>query len=119
MRLGAIVLTLVAAGCSGGSANAPSQGGLTCPMDVPDTTVGVHEIAAGVGQVFPPGEDGVEDLRRSVRRTATDEPPLELPPARARVEDLPGGARLLLTPLDPVRVEELRLEASRWAETMA
>lgn len=131
-----------------GQAGTAPQPAMTCPMAIPGADIKVEDTPEGVAITFTtPGEGGdVEALRRGVQQMADLGSPCWRPgmmarrpgamrgtggagmagatglqrsaSADVRVEDVPGGARLLLAAADPARVDTLRAQARVRAEHM-
>lgn len=107
-----------------------------CPMLVPGAEVTVEDTAGGVALAFTTGTGDVEELRRTAHRWAgmharaySTMPRRAGSGARgmigghgmniastARIEDIPGGARVVLTPLDSADLGRLREAALRHEE---
>ncbi len=126
------------------SAMQPGTGGsemsAMCPLAVPGTTVREQDVEGGGALVFTTTQGDVMELRRRVAQMADMHnrhvarhhqmeqqgtggagpgPMMEVPNARARVEDIEGGARIVYTPADPARVPEVREQLVRHASEMA
>lgn len=126
------------------SAPAPAQttqqpgGGAMCPMMMTaGTQVATSDTSDGVAIAFTTTGD-VADLRARVRRMADMHNQMagakgkgmqgggmqgggkgmRMVPSRASVEDVPGGARLVLVPTDPSQLGALRQQARMHAEMM-
>jgi hypothetical protein len=105
--------------------------GDTCPMQVAGTTVTPADVEGGVALVFTTGSASVVELRQRVRRMAEMHDQrgasggmrmgggMMMPAATATVEDIEGGARLVLRPKNPAQLEALREHARMRAGRMA
>jgi hypothetical protein len=99
------------------------MGGM-CPMDVSGTSVTTADVEGGVALSFTTSSGDVADLRQRVRRMAEmhshmhGEGGMVMPPATATIEDIPGGARLILRPEDPAQLAALREHARMQASAM-
>ena len=129
------------------STGAPTERGMAalCPMSVPGTKVSPAETAAGEALTFTTSPDQAAALREKVHAMAdmhnrhhasggepghggmgsttaggveTDSMQMP-PPSHAAVEDLPDGARLLVTPNDPSDLPRLQATVRMHAEHMA
>jgi hypothetical protein len=99
-----------------------------CPMHVQGTTVTMAEVEGGVALEFKTAASNVTDLRERVRRMAdmhnqccgvmTSEG-MMMPAASASVEEIEGGARLVLRPKDAARLATLREHVRMHAGRMA
>lgn len=111
-----------------------------CPLGVRDATVAVSDTPQGVELVFT-SEDKVGELRQRVRDAAEMHgtgakagaghegrhasggehglQPMQLPPARADVDDVERGARMRLSPIDPADRSTLRIKVRERAAKMA
>ncbi len=104
------------------------MGGM-CPMQVPGTTVTAADVEGGVALSFTTSTGDVADLRQRVRRMAEMHSQMHgrmhgqggmMPAATTSVEDITGGARVILRPGDPAQLEALReharMQAARTAQ---
>ncbi len=118
-----------------------------CPMSVPGTRVSATETATGEALAFTTSPDQAVALREKVHAMAdmhnrhhasgdaghgamggmmgqggTGAGGMEgmqmPPPSRAAVEDLPDGARILVTPNDPADLQRLQSTVRKHAEHM-
>ena len=118
-----------------------------CPMSVPGTQVSAAEISTGEALTFTTSPDQAAALREKVHAMADMhnshhasgdaghggmgdmmghggmgaggmEGMQMPPPSRAAVEDLPDGARLLVTPNDPADLKQLQSTVRKHAEHM-
>ncbi|MBS2027610.1 MAG: hypothetical protein JST54_06890 [Deltaproteobacteria bacterium] len=114
------------------SITAETTGGI-CPFAVPGTRVVTSKVEGGAALDFTTHKGGVAELRRRVAAVAERHNALhdlggtavasrsnapghgvsggEVPPmnsAKASVEDIDGGARVILTPQDPSQLQVLR-----------
>ncbi len=118
-----------------------------CPMSVPGTRVSATETATGEALVFTTSPDQAAALREKVHATADMhnrhhasgdaghggmggmmghggmgaggmEGMQMPPPSRAAVEDLPDGARILVTPNDAANLQRLQSTVRKHAEHM-
>lgn len=121
------------------SAPAPAQttqqpgGGAMCPMmvNMAETQIAASDTDDGIAIVFTTTGD-VADLRARVRHMADmhnqmaggmqgggmQGSGMHMVPSRASVEDVPGGARLVLMPMDPSQLAALRQQARMHVEMM-
>jgi hypothetical protein len=127
---------------------APTGGGMSgmCPMSVPGTQLGAEDTTTGEALTFTTTPDQASALREKVhamadmhnRHHASGEgqsgtggmmpggamggggmPMMQMPPpSHATVEDLPDGARLLVTPNDPADLQRLQSTVRSHAEQM-
>jgi len=120
--------------------NQQPGGGAMCPMMNAGTQVATSDTSDGVAIVFTTTGD-VADLRARVRHMADMHNQMagakgkgmqgggmqdsgkgmmgmQMVPSRASVEDVPGGARLVLVPTDPSQLGALRQQARMHAEMM-
>lgn len=112
-----------------------------CPGAVPGTRVTTSETSDGVALVYTTTGD-VADLRRRAEAMASrmdvrsgtamgrgmgrgggpgggmGMQTARMPAATARVEEIPGGARVVLTPEDPAQLDELRAHVKHHATMM-
>jgi hypothetical protein len=103
-----------------------------CPMRVRGTRVVAAPTAGGAALTFTT-EGDVRELRARVREMAARHDrvmasghrgtgvmhgQIGMPPARATVVDVEGGARLVFTPTDGAQADELRAAARRHAQRM-
>jgi hypothetical protein len=134
-----------ATGTSAARAIEPGAGMMSamCPMDVPGAAVTPTDVNGGVALVFTTGAGDVAELRQRVRSMAEMHNRhhaggmmmggrgagggrggmmgggMRMPAASASVEDVEGGARLVLRPRDPAQLgalrEHVRMQAGRMA----
>ncbi len=110
-----------------------------CPMKVEGTTVTSEETADGAAVVFKTDGGDVEELRRRVRHMAdkhakhhgqpgADKSQMDhgkcamcrmMKMATVTVEDIDGGARMMMKPKDASKLDALRKHAAEHAEKMA
>lgn len=101
-----------------------------CPMEVSGTVVAATDVEGGIGLSFKTTAGDVAELRRRVRRMAEmhDQPGgsnilgaggMKMTPATASVEDIDGGARLVLQPKDAAQLGALREHVRMKAQRMA
>jgi len=113
-----------------------------CPMKVAGTAVTPADVEGGVALAFTTKSGDVTELRQRVRRMAEmhnnhhatggmmggmhdggsgmmKDGGMMMPAATAAVEDVEGGARLVLRPTDPAQLEALREHARTRAGRMA
>jgi hypothetical protein len=97
---------------------------LACPMDVEGTSVTAQDTSDGAAMVFRTTGD-VDALRISVRELAEQHNAHRaaggagMPPSIATVEDVGGGARLVLTASGEEDVEVLQAMVAQRDEAMA
>ena len=143
-----LALMTSAAACGGASATTPppappaagpggmrqmhamhgGAGGQTCPMQAPGTQVVAADTADGVAVAFTTTGD-VGALREHVRHMAAmhereanragASAHMPMVPSTARVEDIDGGARIVLTPRQPDQLAALRGHVHDHADRMA
>lgn len=105
-----------------------------CPMKVPGTTVAAADAEGGVTLAFITSTGDVAELRQRVRGMAEMhnhhhatggmmkggmmKGDMMIPAATASVEDIEGGARLILRPKDQAQLEVLREHARKHAGQM-
>lgn len=114
-----------------------------CPMNVRDTTVQAAHVASGAALAFTTKGDVTELQRRVTRmaemhnnhhaadsrqpmmrgkdgqRQGTSMPGMTMiHTAQARVEEIPGGARIVFTPRETAQLGGLRQHVGRMAERM-
>lgn len=111
-----------------------------CPLGVEDATVVAENTADGIALIFT-SSSHVQDLRERGRDAAKLHGPFgrlgkghddrhgggshhglqagALPQARASAEDIEGGVRVTLVPLDPSELESLRTRATARANKIA
>ena len=122
----AILLVTTAATASAQAPERPAE----CPMALEGADVEIGDIEDGVAVTYTtPRAQDVEELRERVRamaalheQRAATRPGRgrhALPPAAASVVDVPEGARLELTAVDPGDVEALRARMAMRAERTA
>lgn len=103
-------------------------------MELSGVHVSTEDTADGVALTFAtPDTDQVAELRRRVRAVAAThnmKPPkgaacctpmsgeAKMVPSTATVQDIPGGAQLVLAPKDPSQIGKLRFEAKERAAVM-
>src|SRR5512140_625918 len=129
----------------GPSSGAPMVGGMAgmCPMSVPGTKVSAADTATGEALTFTTTPDQAAALREKVHAMADmhnrhhasgaaehgsmmgggmaggSMGGMEMPPpSRATVEDLPEGARIVVTPNDPADLQRLQSTVRSHAEHM-
>lgn len=110
--------------------------GWLCPVQVPGTTVTANDVAGGTALEFKTSADHIAEMRERVRDIAAvynhhdagdplDSTPapaqgtnservhhdLGMPVGSASVEEISGGARLILRPDDPAQLQALRERA--------
>jgi len=96
-----------------------------CPMQVPGTKVTYGDVEGGAALSFSTKNGDVAELRRRVGRMAemhnemSDHGSMMMPAATASVEDIPGGARIVLRPRDPAQLDALREQVRAHARRMA
>lgn len=101
-----------------------------CPMQVSGTTVASTDVEGGTGLAFTTASGDVGDLRRRVRQMAGMHNSqhtggmmkgrgMKMPAATASVDDIDGGARLILRPHDPAQLAALQEHARMKAQRMA
>ncbi len=110
-----------------------------CPLGVRDAVVAVSDTPQGVELVFT-SDDKVGELRMRVRDAAEMHgtgakagaghegrhagggehglQPMQLPPARADVDEVEHGARMRLSPIDPADRSTLRIKVREHAAKM-
>jgi hypothetical protein len=95
-----------------------------CPLAVAGTGVAVADVDGGVEVRFTTTGD-VGEVRRRVAHMAgmhahhATRPGAPMPAADARVDDIDGGARIVLTPKDPAQLAVLRGHARAHGQQMA
>ena len=117
----------------------------SCPMAIPGTQVSAAETSNGESVTFTTSPDHAADLRERVHAMADmhnhhhqgdgmegmhgdmqhgdmmasgEHMAMMPPPSRAVVEDVEGGARIVVTPNDPADLERLRSTVRMHAEHM-
>jgi hypothetical protein len=135
----AIAVAALLAGCASTSGTRHEPGAATapahepgmgmmadkCPMKVPGTKVMSADVEGGVVLAFTNGTGNVADLRQRVRGMAEMRDRknagggMMMPASTTSVEDVDGGARLVLRPKDPAQLEALRKHARMHAEKMS
>lgn len=139
--------TSAPAASSPAMAPAPTGGGMKgmCPMSVPGTRLGAEDTTTGEALTFTTSPDQSSALREKVhamadmhnRHHASGEGHSGMggmmpggmgaggmsgmqmpPPSHATVEDLPDGARILVTPNDPADLQRLQSIVRGHAEQM-
>lgn len=140
-----VVALALAAGCS--TASPKGETTVTraeavrppCPLGVDGARVGVEDTPDGVMLTFTSAEK-TDELRTRVRDAAAmygprkmgqghdgkhaqgghhGLMPMQMPPAYAASEDVPSGARLRLTPVEPADLPALRARAHERAAAMS
>jgi hypothetical protein len=131
------------------AAAASGMPGGGCPMDVPGAQVSAVDTQDGEAVTFTTTPDHEADLRARVHQMAAmhnahhqgggmehggmqqgmhgsmggtmgpDHKSMMPPPSRAAVEDVPGGARLSVTPNDPADLDQLRSTVRMHADQMS
>jgi hypothetical protein len=97
---------------------------MDCPMKVQGAELSVADVPDGVALSLTTKEGDVSELRRRAEKMANmhNEPSMMnggmMVPFTAKYEEIPNGARLLLTPKDPAQLETLRAQARQHAERM-
>jgi hypothetical protein len=100
---------------------------MNCPMNLKGTTVAAVDTKDGVAVSFTTNTENVAELRQSVERMAAmhASPAMSdamkqgrMMPATVRYEQIPNGARLLLTPKDPATVIAFRAQVRAHVERM-
>jgi hypothetical protein len=96
-----------------------------CPMKVPGAQVAASDTADGVALTFTTSSGDVAELRRRVETMAKMHSMAPGPgmheqmiPFTAKVEEVPNGARVLLSPKDPAKLEEFRGSVEKHVENM-
>ena len=93
-----------------------------CPMQVSGADLAVADTKEGIALTFTTKTGDVNDLRRRAERMAkmhsTEAAHGNMVPFTAKYEEVPGGARLTLTPKDPAELEHFRSIVRRHAEQM-
>ena len=137
--------TRPAAGHLHGRAQGHETVGGICPMKVPGATASVTDVDGGVALSFTTTAGDLAELRRRVHRMAARHQHRQggkmqmgrsgggmhamrggmmgtahgrMPTSTATVEDIEGGARLLLRPVDPGQLEALRAHARAHGDGM-
>jgi hypothetical protein len=109
-----------------------SMGGGMCPAEVPGTTVSASDTRDGAAITFTTTGD-VAQLRQRVQHMAemhehmmqgsgdmgSGHMHMMMVASTARVEDVEGGARIVLTPNDPAKLDELRMHVHEHTTQMA
>jgi hypothetical protein len=81
--------------------------GDSCPAAVPGTTAQATDTADGIVMTFT---GDVLELRKQARAMADrmNERADAVPATRTRVQDVPGGTRIVMAPADPSKAEDWR-----------
>lgn len=103
-----------------------------CPMHVAGTEVAASDTESGAALTFTTTGD-VGELRARAHEMARmhddmavgghemgmmKDMPMTMPPAHASAEDIDGGARVTLTPIDPAKLDALRSAAHHHVDMM-
>lgn len=118
-----------------------AQADAHCPLGVPSARVEVADTPGGVSMTFTASPDRIAELRARASDAAAMHGPgqrlgrghdgkhgsggehglqaMQLPPSHAGAEDIEGGARLNLRPVDPSDLGALRLKARERAAAMS
>jgi hypothetical protein len=100
---------------------------MNCPMNLKGTTVAAVDTKDGVAVSFTTNAENVAELRQRVERMAAmhTSPAMSdamkqgrMMPATVRYEQIPNGARLLLTPKDPATLIAFRTQVRAHVERM-
>jgi hypothetical protein len=100
--------------------------GEMCPMQVPGTQVAATDVEGGAAITFTTKGDASE-VRARVHRmadmhnqmAAQPNMHMNMPASQATVEDIDGGARVVLKAVDPANVDAVRSMAHEHAQMMA
>jgi len=100
-----------------------------CPMQVAGATARSEDLEGGIAVAFTTNTGDVAELRQRVKAMAEMHnnhhaeggmmSGMMVPAATSVADDVPGGARIALTPKDPSQVEALRQHVRTHAERMA
>jgi hypothetical protein len=147
MKAAAFVL-VVLAGCTSPAMRWADPGSLqsatlveACPLGVPGTRLRAGETGDGIEVLFTTRASNVEELRLRVRDQGRVHGPERhrgrghfgehggardhglrlwaLPPIRTSVEDIAGGAKLVIAPVDPAHRDDVRRAVSERVGSIA
>lgn len=110
-------------GMDGEMAGGGMDGMGMCPMKVEGTNARAEQVEGGAAMAFTTTGD-VAELRERVKKMANmhngmmDSPSMKMPAATAQVEEIEGGARLVLQPKDPAELTALRQHLEKHAAKM-
>jgi hypothetical protein len=85
---------------------------MDCPMKVQGAELSATDVSDGIALTLITKEGDAAELRRRVEKMA------KMLPFTAAYEEVPNGARLTLTPKDPMRIEEFRAQVRQHLERM-
>ncbi len=97
-----------------------------CPVSLATAKVDLKDTSTGIAVVFTAEPAEVAELRRRVEllaktHRAPHEEPVDvdrMPAGAMKYETVPGGARLILTPMDPARLTLFRSRVHALVEKM-